>query len=99
MVTRHLGGVLETADIVSCDIHEQAVEFIRTTLHMKAQLSRHVPEELQFDEPFDVVFALSLGDAQADVNTLGVAAAEAVAEAVVRAVRSAPAMGGLPGLA
>jgi len=46
----------------------------------------------------DVVFALSVGDAQADVNTLGVAAAEAVAQAVVRAVRSAPSMGGIPGL-
>jgi SAM-dependent methyltransferase len=59
MVTRHLGGVLETADIVSCDIHEQAVEFIRNTLHTKAQISRHIPEELHFDAPFDVVFALS----------------------------------------
>jgi len=54
------------------------------------------PVNTMFDG--DVVFALSLGDAQADVNTLGVAAAEAVAEAVVRAVRSAPSLGGLPGL-
>ena len=59
MVTRHLGGVLEAADIVSCDIHEQAVNFIRTTLHARAQISRHVPEELSFDAQFDVVFALS----------------------------------------
>jgi L-aminopeptidase/D-esterase-like protein len=47
----------------------------------------------------DTTFALSLGDARADVNTLGVAAAEAVAQAVVRAVKNAPAMGGVPGLA
>jgi L-aminopeptidase/D-esterase-like protein len=47
----------------------------------------------------DVVFALSLGAAEADVNTLGSAAAEAVAEAILRAVRGAPSMGGLPGLA
>jgi L-aminopeptidase/D-esterase-like protein len=47
----------------------------------------------------DVIIALSLGEASADVNTLGVAAAEAVAEAIVRAVRHAPSMGGLPGLA
>jgi L-aminopeptidase/D-esterase-like protein len=47
----------------------------------------------------DVTFALSLGDAQADVNALGVAAASAVAQAVVRAVRHAPGMGGIPGLA
>ena len=47
----------------------------------------------------DTTFALSLGDARADVNTLGVAAAEAVAQAVVRAVKNAPSMGGVPGLA
>jgi L-aminopeptidase/D-esterase-like protein len=46
----------------------------------------------------DTTFALSLGDAHADVNTLGVAAAEAVAQAVVRAVKNAPTMGGIPGL-
>ena len=46
----------------------------------------------------DVVFGLSLGGAEADVNTLGVAAAEAVSQAVVRAVRSAASMGGVPGL-
>jgi L-aminopeptidase/D-esterase-like protein len=47
----------------------------------------------------DIAFALSIGDTRADVDTLGVAAAEAVAQAVVRAVRSAPSMGGVPGLA
>jgi L-aminopeptidase/D-esterase-like protein len=47
----------------------------------------------------DVTFALSYGDARADLNALGVAAAEAVAEAIVRAVKMAPSMGGLPGLA
>ena len=47
----------------------------------------------------DTTFALSIGDARADVNTLGVAAAEAVAQAVVRAVKNAPSMGGVPGLA
>jgi L-aminopeptidase/D-esterase-like protein len=46
----------------------------------------------------DLVIALSMGDRQADVNALGVAAAEAVAAAILRAVRLAPTMGGLPGL-
>jgi L-aminopeptidase/D-esterase-like protein len=55
------------------------------------------PVNTMFDG--DLVFALSIGEAQADLNTLGVAAAEAVAQAVVRAVQNAPAMGGLPGLA
>jgi L-aminopeptidase/D-esterase-like protein len=47
----------------------------------------------------DTMFALSLGEARADLNVLGVAAAEAVAQAVLRAVRLAPTMGGVPGLA
>jgi len=47
----------------------------------------------------DIVFALSLGSLAADINSLGVAAAEAVAEAILRAVKTARSMGGLPGLA
>jgi len=47
----------------------------------------------------DIVFALSLGSLTADINSLGVAAAEAVAEAILRAVRTARSVGGLPGLA
>jgi len=47
----------------------------------------------------DIVFALSAGKATADVNALGVAAARAVSEAILRAVRLAPTLGGIPGLA
>ena len=46
----------------------------------------------------DVTVALSIGRATANIDSLGVAAAEAVAEAILRAVRLAPSMGGLPGL-
>jgi len=46
----------------------------------------------------DVVIALSLGERQADLTALGVAAADAVSEAVLRAVRLAPTLGGVPGL-
>jgi L-aminopeptidase/D-esterase-like protein len=47
----------------------------------------------------DVAFALSLGALQADINNLGVAAAEAVAQSILRAVRLAKTLGGIPGLA
>jgi L-aminopeptidase/D-esterase-like protein len=47
----------------------------------------------------DLVIALSLGNEAANIDALGVAAAEALSQAIVRAVRSAPTMGGLPGLA
>ncbi|HEX8984055.1 MAG TPA: P1 family peptidase [Bryobacteraceae bacterium] len=47
----------------------------------------------------DVVFALSLGHETADINALGVAAADAVSQSILRAVRLAPTRGGIPGLA
>lgn len=47
----------------------------------------------------DLLVALSTGGETADITALGVAAAEATAQAIARAVRSAPAMRGLPGLA
>lgn len=47
----------------------------------------------------DVIFALSAGAGQADLTALGVAAAEAVEQAILRAARLAPTLGGVPGLA
>ncbi len=47
----------------------------------------------------DMAFALSLGALQADINTLGVAAAEAVAQSILRAARLAKSLGGVPALA
>ena len=47
----------------------------------------------------DVAFALSLGALQADINTLGVAAAEAVVQSILRAARLAKTLGGVPALA
>jgi len=46
----------------------------------------------------DLCFALSVGNESADLNLLGVAAAEAMANSIVLAVRHAPALGGVPGL-
>ena len=47
----------------------------------------------------DLCFALSVGEERAGVDVLGVAAAEALAQAIVRAVKLAPTLGGVPGLA
>ena len=47
----------------------------------------------------DIAFALSLGAEQSDIDNLGVAAAEAVAQSILRAVRLAKTLGGVPGLA
>ena len=47
----------------------------------------------------DTVFALSTGSESVDFNALCVTAAEVAAEAIVRSVRSAWTLGGVPGLA
>jgi L-aminopeptidase/D-esterase-like protein len=46
----------------------------------------------------DTAFALSIGDLEADINVLGAAAAEGLARAIVRAVKFAKTLGGVPGL-
>ncbi|MBI2956423.1 MAG: P1 family peptidase [Acidobacteria bacterium] len=46
----------------------------------------------------DIVFALSVGEKPADVNTVGETAAEAVAAAIVRGVEQARSLGGVPAL-
>jgi L-aminopeptidase/D-esterase-like protein len=47
----------------------------------------------------DTVFALATGARKADVSTVGAFAAEAIAQAIIRAARKAAPAGGLPGLA
>ncbi len=47
----------------------------------------------------DITFAISLGGEQASVDAVGVAAAEVLGMAVLRAVRAAKSAGGVPGLA
>lgn len=44
----------------------------------------------------DLVFAISCGDLPADVNLVGIVASELISEAIIRAVRAAKGMGGIP---
>src|SRR5262245_35556648 len=53
------------------------------------------PAHTMFDG--DTIFALATGEKKADVSTIGAFAAEAMAEAIVRAVKLAKPSGGLPG--
>jgi L-aminopeptidase/D-esterase-like protein len=46
----------------------------------------------------DTIFALATGQKDADVSLVGAFAAEAFAEACIRAVKAAGSAGGLPGL-
>lgn len=47
----------------------------------------------------DITFAVSIGQKHANIDVLGVAAIQAVEQSILRAVRAARSMGGLPGLA
>jgi L-aminopeptidase/D-esterase-like protein len=55
------------------------------------------PAHTTFDG--DIIFVLSVGQARANLNALGIAAAEAVAHAIVRGVTQAHSAHGVPGLA
>ena len=54
------------------------------------------PAHTMFDG--DTIFTLATGEQKADVSTIGAYAAEAMAEAILRAVKMAKSAGGLPGL-
>lgn len=58
-VTRHLSNVLPFCITTSCDIHPEAVQFIREKLNTDAVSSASRPEDLHLKKDFDVVFALS----------------------------------------
>lgn len=58
-VTRHFAETLPEADVTSCDIHEQAVEFIQDMLGTNAVISHADPDFLWLGREFDIVFALS----------------------------------------
>jgi len=74
------------------------IEAQRVAMMAAAGMARVIsPAHTTFDG--DVVFALSVGEAQADVNVLGAAAAEAVARAILRGVTQARSAGGVPGFA
>lgn len=58
-VTRHLLRELPNVTIVSCDIHQKAINFIKKQLKTDATLSKSIPEELRLNAEYDVIFALS----------------------------------------
>ena len=59
-VTRHLAGALSPVNIVACDIHGAACDFIERTLATNAILSSARPEDLAIESgSYDAVFALS----------------------------------------
>lgn len=59
MVSRHLAKEIAPMHLVSCDIHEQAVDFLKSQIGIDAIGSNYIPENLKINDSFDAVFALS----------------------------------------
>jgi hypothetical protein len=57
-VTRHLVKD-EDISLISCDIHPQAISFLKDEFNVEAILSRSIPEEVHLSALYDAVFALS----------------------------------------
>jgi L-aminopeptidase/D-esterase-like protein len=96
--TRHAFGATNTTLVVVMT-NAALTKLQATKVAQMAQdgLARSLrPVHTQFDG--DLVFTLSTGTHRADLSALGTAAAEAVAQAILRAARAATSLGGLPSL-
>jgi len=95
---RDWGGQNTTLAVIATNAKLSKVGATRLAQMANLGMARTIyPVNTSFDG--DLCIALSLGNETAESNTLGVAAAEAVAKAIVLAVKSAPSLGGIPGLA
>ena len=96
-VERGFGRTNTTLCVVATNARLTKVEATKVARMAQAGLLRAVrPAHTMFDG--DVVIALSLGAKRSTVNVVGVTAADALAEAIMRGVKEAKGMGGLPGL-
>ncbi len=89
------GGGNTTLVVVMTDAALSKIQATKVAQMAQDGLARTInPVHTQFDG--DLVFALSLGRKKADLNTLGTAAAEVTAKAIVRGVSAARGLGGVP---
>jgi L-aminopeptidase/D-esterase-like protein len=91
------GGTNTVLVVVATDAALTKEELQRVAKLASKGMERTIsPACTQFDG--DIVFALSAGAKEAEADSVGAAAAEAVARAIVRGVTQAPSACGLPGL-
>ena len=91
----HLTGTNTTLAVVATNVALSKVGARKMAQMAQDGLARMIrPIHTHFDG--DTVFALSLGDKNADVSLIGAVAADVLAEAVVAAVMTADALHGLP---
>jgi L-aminopeptidase/D-esterase-like protein len=94
-VRKGFGATHTTLAVVMTNADLDKVQATKIAQMAHDGLARAIdPVHTQFDG--DLAFAFSLGRKRADLNSLGTAAAEATAEAIVRAVKTARGLGGVP---
>jgi L-aminopeptidase/D-esterase-like protein len=94
-VRKTLGATNTTLVVVMTDAQLGKTQACKVAQMAQDGLARVIrPVHTQFDG--DLVFALSLGKKQADLNTLGTLAAEATSQAIIRAIVTAKGLGGVP---
>ena len=92
------GRMNTTLGVIATNARLNKVEANKLARFASLGMARCIyPINTSFDG--DTVFALSVGEHSADLNALGVAAAEALAAAILRSVRMAKTLAGVPGLA
>lgn len=96
-VRKSFGATNTTLAVVMTNAALDKLQATKVAQMAQDGLARAIsPAHTQFDG--DLVFALSVGAKAADLNTLGTAASEATAQAILRAVRTARSLGGVPAL-
>ena len=97
-LTRTVRELNTTLGVVATNARLTKVELGKIAQLAHQGLTRTIaPAHTMYDG--DLVFALSYGGQTADLHRIGFAAADVLAEAVVRAVRQAQGRGGVPGYA
>ena len=94
-IRKTVGATNTTLAVVMTNAGLDKLQAVKVAEMAQDGLARAIsPVHTRYDG--DLVFALSVGRKRGDINTLGPAAAEATARAVVRAVRAARTLGGVP---
>lgn len=94
-IPKGFGATSTTLVVVMTNATLNKVQATKVAEMAQDGMARSVrPVHTQFDG--DLVFALSVGQKRSDLNTLGTAAAEVTARAIVRAVKTAKGLGGVP---
>jgi L-aminopeptidase/D-esterase-like protein len=94
-IRKRFSGANTTLVVIMTDAALNNVQAAKVAQMSHDGMARAIsPVHTMFDG--DVAFALSAGSKRADVNAVGTAAAEAAAQAIVRAVQCARGLGGVP---